>query len=236
MKTNSWFKRIRDEFTGENYKKWLLASYRKKKLEEVSLMTGDLLLVKTWEPFEAGTTEEDWNQVAMVVRDPSARVREAYGLTSPDTLFILDTDHPKEKDDVTLTPLRKWMEIYTGLFGKDIMYVYRKLELPDRKPQDHENFPELENWLLTLKGRIYNRTKEKTLTRIFQSLKKQDDPRFTAELISETYREMGLFQQQEYTPEPSENLTSVLLHSWDATNLSMKRGAALMGALRLVIR
>lgn len=235
MKAKNWINRIRREFSGEQYQKWLMASYAQKRLNTVSLMTGDLLLLKTWGPYASDGADSHWSQVSMVVQNPSSKLREVYELSDEHQTFVLEADISAiKREEVKLVPLEELISAYRDLYGRDFLYVYRKLELPDRK-DDAVTFPELENWLLAIKGRFYSRSKEELLNSIIRKTAEASERGlFSAQLISATYKEMGLIRPEELYQLLQRRLPSLLRHGWEMSPLRLLRGAALDLANRLV--
>lgn len=226
LKARTWYKRIRKEFSGDQYWKWLKASYSKNTAHKSSLMTGDLLLIKARLPF---SQEGELNQLSMIVKNPSPKLREAYNLSATESLFVLEANIDQaNKKEVSLVPLQQLLGTYKALYGQDLLYVYRQLELPNRKEKDAENFPELENWLLAIKGKHYAKDKEALVHLI---LKKGEefsaDPSLSSQLISATYKEMGLIKNEELYKYLRADFIRQIRQGWELTQISLLRGAAL---------
>lgn len=227
LKAKTWFRRIYKEFSGDQYWKWLKASYSRNTSKKSSLMTGDLLLIKARLPFDQG--DQEINQLAMIVKNPSAKLREAYGLSDTETLFVLEANISQaNKKEVSIIPLQDLLSTYKALYGQDLLYVYRQLELPDRKERDDENFPELENWLLAIKGKHYARDKEELIHLILGSDSSSlDMPSLSSQLISATYQEMGLIQKEELYKYLRADFFRQIRRGWEQTRINLLRGAAL---------
>lgn len=227
LKAKTWFKRVRKEFSGDQYWKWLTASYSKNTAKKASLMTGDLLLIKARLPFDEG--DQELNQLAMIVKNPSEKLREAYDLTPSENLFALEANVGKSnKKEVSLIPLQDTLSTYKALYGQDLLSVYRHLELPDRKERDDETFPELENWLLAIKGKHYAKDKEALIHLILgNSNEISNAPSLSSQLISATYQEMGLIQKEELYKYLRVDFIRQIRHGWEQTRISLLRGAAL---------
>ena len=164
MNSRTWFERLRKTFSGDRYKAWLFASYPKKSLDVSTLKTGDLLMLRTWEPFGDKTTE-DWEQVGMVIENPSARLRNAFQLPEGESRFLLIGDiDESNRSKVQLVSLQAYLKSIRDLYGSDLLEVCRKLDLPGRA-SDQETFPGLENWLLALRGKYYTRSVEQVISR-----------------------------------------------------------------------
>jgi hypothetical protein len=236
LKAKAWFRRIQKEFKGENYWKWLLASYSKKRLSQVMLKTGDLILFKARRPFEEDEADPNLTQVAMVVQNPSNRLREVYELSPSENTFVLEAElGPDNRQQIRLVPLSEVLKFYQNLYGRDCLYVYRELELPDRS-SDEQTFPELENWLLSIRGKHYSKEKEALLNSILQiSGTEKDSHLFSLHLITATYWEMGLIKKDELVEYLNRDFVKQFRLSWEMSQIRLLRGAALRFANRLIL-
>ncbi len=227
VKAKTWFNWIRKEFTGDQYWKWLKASYSKNTTSKSALMTGDLLLIKARLPYQQ--EEQELNQLAMIVKDPSDKLREAYSLSPSENLFALEANiSASNKKEISLLPLQDLLATYKDLYGQDLLYVYRQLELPDRKEKDDETFPGLENWLLALKGKHYAKDQEALIHLILdKNVPSTDSPSLSSQLISATYQEMGLIKKEELYKYLRADFIRQIRHGWEMTRISLLRGAAL---------
>lgn len=230
MKARIWFERIQNAFQGERYKAWLSASYPNKNLQLSSLQTGDVVMLRLWEPFRnTNPTGEEWGQVGMVVNEPSARLREAYELPADEASFLLMGDFDAHNHTkVRLVSLRAYLRSCRELYGNDILEVCRKLELPNRK-SDSETFPGLENWLLSLRGWYYARPIEQMLARIQQQAQElRSRTVFSSQLVTAAYEAMGLVSKEDLPRYmQGEWLRRQLKHGWEMTRMRLQRGASL---------
>ncbi|MFK7970851.1 MAG: hypothetical protein AB8F95_10810 [Bacteroidia bacterium] len=228
MNSRTWFEQLRKTFNGERYKAWLFASYPKKKIDTSNLHTGDLLMLRTFEPYGEKTLEE-WAQVGMVVRDPSDRLRTAFQLPESQHLFLLIGDFDAaDRSNVRLVDLPHYLQASRDLYGNDLLEVCRRLELPDRS-NDQETFPRLENWLLALKGRYYARPLEQLSTRIQQQAQQlRNRMVFSTQLVTATYEAMGLIKKEDLPRYlKAAWLRKQLQHGWEMTRVRLQRGASL---------
>ena len=227
VKAKTWFKWIRKEFSGDYYWKWLKASYSKNSANKSDLKTGDLLLIKARLPYL--DEDQELNELAMIVKNPSDKVREAYDLSEKENLFVMEANiGPANKKGINLIPLQELLATYKDLYGQDILYVYRQLELPDRKERDDETFPELESWLLAFKGKHYTKDKEALIHLIMDTQSTEGDlPSLSSKLISATYQEMGLIQKEELYKYLRADFLRQIRRGWELTRIGLLRGAAL---------
>lgn len=228
MNSRTWFERLRKSFSGDRYKAWLFASYPKKSLDVSTLHTGDLLMLRTWEPFGAKPTE-DWEQVGMVVKNPSAKLRNAFQLPEDETRFLLTGDIDEaNRSKIRLVSLRAYLKSIRDLYGSDILEVCRRLELPNRS-SDQENFPGLENWLLALRGKYYTRSVEQVISRIQQQTQQlRSRMLFSTQLVTATYEAMGLIKKEDLPNYLQASwLRKQLQHGLELTRLRLQRGASL---------
>jgi hypothetical protein len=228
MNSRTWFERLRKTFSGERYKAWLFASYPKKSLDFTSLQTGDLLMLRTWEPFTESPAE-DWEQVGMVIENPSSKLRNAFQLPEGESRFLLTGDIDEaNRSNVRLVSLRSYLSSIRELYGNDLLEVCRRLELPNRS-SDQETFPGLENWLLALRGKYYTRTVEQVISRIQQqSQQLRSRVLFSTQLITATYEAMGLIKKEDLPNYLQASwLRKQLQHGVELTRLRLQRGASL---------
>lgn len=227
LKAKTWFKRIRKEFTGDQYWKWLRASYSKNTASKSALKTGDLLLIKARLPFQQ--EDQELNQLAMILKNPSEKLREAFGLSPSENLFALEANESQSnKKEVNLVPLQDLLSMYKALYGQDLLYVYRQLDLPDRKEEDNETFPELENWLLAIKGKHYAKDKEALIHLVLgKNDHPESGPSLSSQFISATYQEMGLIQKDELYKYLRADFLRQIRQGWELTRIRLLRGAAL---------
>ncbi|MEZ4685463.1 MAG: hypothetical protein R3B47_05200 [Bacteroidia bacterium] len=228
MNSRTWFERLRKTFSGDRYKAWLLASYPKKSLDVSTLKTGDLLMLRTWEPFGDKTTE-DWEQVGMVIENPSQRLRAAFQLPDDESRFLLTGDiDESNRSMVRLVSLQAYLRSIRDLYGNDLLEVCRKLDLPGRS-SDQETFPGLENWLLALRGKYYTRSVEQVIARIQQQAQQlRNRMVFSSQLVTATYEAMGLIKKEDLPKYLQASwLRKQLQHGLEYTRLRLQRGASL---------
>lgn len=228
MNSRTWFERLRKTFSGDRYKAWLFASYPKKLLASQSFQTGDLLMLRTWEPF-ADKQSEDWAQVGMVVKNPSEKLRLAFDLPATEQQFLLLGDFDEaDRSNVRLVSLDHYLKASRELYGSDLLEVCRKLDLPNRT-NDQEMFPRLENWLLALRGKYYARSLEQMISRIQQQAQQvRSRVVFSTQLVTATYEAMGLINKEDLPRYlKADWLKRQLRHGWEMTRLRLQRGASL---------
>lgn len=198
------WKKLKHEMTGIAYERWLNKTYGRYLISDIEpeLRTGDILLLQGWESFSSWImtfTGSSWSHVALIIKNPSDRVRRIYQLDPEEQTFVLesDLDTLDERSDggIQLVPIRKLMRAYEDFYGEDFLYVVRQLEMHYRHEKDSITFPELDDWLIAIHGAKYNDEKTEIVKSIFRINQTSNlKSFFCSEVVAATYQKMGLIE------------------------------------------
>ncbi len=198
------WKKLKHELTGIAYERWLNRTYGRNLLKDIEpeLNTGDILLLQGWESFSSWImtfTGSSWSHVALLIKNPSERVRRIYQLDPNEQTFVLESDldtlDERQSGGIQLVPIKKLMRAYEEFYGEDFLYVMRQLNMPYRHEKDCISFPELDDWLIAIHGAKYNDEKSEIVKSIFRMNQATNlKTFFCSEIVAATYQKMGLIE------------------------------------------
>eukprot|EP01101_Sappina_pedata_P010584 TRINITY_DN66_c0_g1_i1.p1 TRINITY_DN66_c0_g1~~TRINITY_DN66_c0_g1_i1.p1 ORF type:complete len:288 (-),score=102.72 TRINITY_DN66_c0_g1_i1:59-922(-) len=171
--------------------------------------TGDIILSRGTEAFSLiirKGTMSTWSHAAMIVKDPSPQVRQAFKIDSEpflqEKVFIFESDtvthDGRQGGGTQMVPFRKWLESSIEEYGESYLVVYRHLQCP-QEFQDKlysEVFPELDPWLISMANLGYESSRSQLVRSAIHVNKSEDlTSVFCSELVAAALKHLGILRK-----------------------------------------